>query len=841
MLGSTRRVRAALGAAITLAVVGFTVPLSVIALAAGLTGPDANLTAASQNVLPGAARPFSVKVSNGTAGEPVDYVSVALPASAAGISVSDTAVSAPAGWTVQVVDTASVQALKFKTAGAGIARGASLDFAFPAEVAAPAGGDRSGAFVVGISSDDGKTVSDAPGSLSTTVRVLEVTSQRAVAPAGVTDQSATAGQSITYDVTVRNHASAGLTVTPQLTSGGPDTITPAPAATLASGASHTFGFPVTLGTTSGTRTMTGSATSTGAQAVSATGSLAVQTRALIALAKASFSPQHVQSAAPIGYTFRVQANKTGDPALSLSSCTLSFANTTTGLTGGPLSFAEGIASQELTFVTTSVTGAEGVYDATVTCTGMDANNKPESYIVTLDKVVSIDNTLPVVTVNALGIPSGQDALKNGDAITIKGTAEAAGALDFVQLRTDRGQVIACANPSRSADSFSCSVPAGSVTFEPGTTAVHAEAQVTDKAGNIGAGSGPDVVVDLSKPALHFAETGVGDGLGDQVRVQFDESPQGRVIRGGCAADHWTVKGHTVLEVRYSDGSVCLPGQSGPAGAPDNYRLLMLADSVDTDETPDVAYRPSTLSSDNVRDGAGHLADPVTITAVTGIVPGLPDIMAVTRTDQTTGVRESSTVDGAGTLNGTVTYWTNQSGSDLEVTFAGSKAGYQVQVVDGAGVAITAPRLVSGTTGTVAIPIGATDARVVRGIQLINAKGAGRIAYFDVVLDRVAPAIENAVTSKTVIGETKVDIKFTDVLTAGRDFASDWWVLAAGGNVKQPNTVAGSRDTRTLTLKNYTETFGGVRYELSPDDEAAGAGRYEDRAGNRLVNHTWGSV
>ncbi|MPY99260.1 MAG: hypothetical protein GEU97_14910 [Actinophytocola sp.] len=798
------------------------------------------------DVHPGKHQAFAVRVSGNSAlaGERIDYVSIALPAATAGITVSSAPVTPPDGWTVQLVRTGTAQALKFHATGdTGIARGDSELFTFPADVATP-DSDRNGGIGVQVSTNGGQEIDTAEGSpLPTTVRVLEVVSQQASAPRGVVDQSATAGQAITYDVAVRNHASRALPVQPALTSSSDeDQITEVPERSVSAGAVSTFEFPVRLGDSAGTRTFTTGATATDSTALTSTKELLVQSRALLTLTSSTFDPQYVRSDRRISYDFGVEARKSGDPALTVSSCELSFADTSTALSGAPLTLEPGSQTRRLAFTPTTVRGAEGTYDATVHCNGRDDNDKPETYDLSLSQIVTIDNTAPLVEVEELDIPSGQDAVKNGDQITVNGTisGESSSSLEAVQLRTDRGEAIECPNPTRDGNSFECEFARDEITFSPGTEAVRGEARVVDAAGNIGEGRGDaDTVVDLRVPELHFAETETGSQFGSQIRVQFAEN---RVISGGCDTAQWTVAGTHVSRVRYSDGSLCRSGQSGPENAPDNYRILVLSDTLGPDDEPAVTYRPSTLG-DHVRDGANNRAARKTVNSVTSIVPQAPQITEVTRSDHRDGEREDAVADGAGSKPDTTTYWTNRPGNDLRVSFAGAKAGYRVQVVDGDAKPLTTAQPVADTSGEVAIPVGNTDGRVVRGIRLINNAGQGAVAYFDVVLDRKAPRIDSAVASQpsAVTGDVRITVTFTDVLAAGRDFASDWWVVARSGNVTQPASVSGSRETRTLSVRDFDEEFGGVQYELSQQDEDTGAMRYEDRAGNLLANASWGSL
>ncbi|GAA5107322.1 hypothetical protein GCM10025762_11960 [Haloechinothrix salitolerans] len=218
------------------------------------------------------------------------------------------------------------------------------------------------------------------------------------------------------------------------------------------------------------------------------------------------------------------------------------------------------------------------------------------------------------------------------------------------------------------------------------------------------------------------------------------------------------------------------------------------------------------------------------------MPPAPDITDVTRTDSAgTGEREPAAVDGDGTEPDTDTYWTNQTGDDLQVSFTGGRTGYQVQVVDGDGNAVTAPQEITSDDGggTIAGPVGTDDGRQVRGVRLINAAGAGAATFFDVVVDRTAPAIANATAS----GD-QVTVTLTEIIAFGTDFASDRWAwehVPGGRDYYQAQQVdtTDRRDQRLLTVElDGNGEFCGVDYLF---DNGSGARRYEDRAGNLLAD------
>lgn len=838
--------------------------LASVATAATLIG-TATLTA-GQDVVPGTgqnAREFSVRVANNhpsdtllSRGPRFNYVSIILPTDA-GITTNASTITPPAGWKAQVIDNDNVKLheVRFRPdGGEGLAPGANVTFTFPADVAAPASGDRSGDFVVSVSDDGGKTLTGI-GNLTSTVRVLEVVDLGALAPAGVTDQSATSGQSITYGVAVRNHATQALAVTPSLSSDGGDTVVNVAAATINSNGTKTFEFPVaTRAVENGTSTstFTGDATSEAADAIEKRLGLEVQGAPKLALDPSFFNPKFVKSGTLLTYDFSVLANKSNPPTLALSDCTLSFAGTTTTL-ASPVSFAENAGSADLKFKSTRVEGAEGEHAANVKCQGVDGNGKAASYDVTLDKLITIDNTLPGVTVDLAFVSrgAGQTAVSNEDTLNIVVNVDESVAADKINLRTnggDGGQEIPCDVSSTRSTRHTCTVK--NPDFESSTTKVLAEAQVTDKAGNIGAAASSPLDVDLGVPELISART---ESL-KQVRVEFDDQT---VLRGGCNPQQWRVQGHVVSKVLFSDGTTdCTSppkprGQGGPGTDPQRWskaRILVLADSLnDRDETPKVTYTQDTSANplaDNVFDAALHQAVTDSLDSVVGIVPPAPQLTVVTRSDHETGAREDAYREqGAGTKNKPTgdksdKYWTNQTGSNLHVGFTGGKANYLVQAVDGNGNVLVEQTVDASGGGTIAVPIGNADGTFVRGIRLKNAAGAGDALFFDVGLDRVRPDISGS----TIDGDgDEVTVSFSEVIpsTLGTDYANDWfvWQRADGGRTYyHPNEVTvGSTDVeRKLTVQlPEPELFGGVVYLFTSGEQLEDAKRYEDRAGNFL--------
>lgn len=835
---------------------------TVASAASPLTG-TAQLTADSTNVLPGGAKPFAFNVTNTSAssllnpGQNINYVHVTLPSSK-GVTTTDPAVAAPtapSGWTATVISTPQgLHAVKYQTTGSGIAPSASQQFAFPADVAAPANSDVAANFRVTISSNGGQTTETTTGNQISTVRVLEILDVGALAPAGVTDQSGTSGQAITYGVKVRNHAAQALTVTPKLASTGDDTIGNVAAASISSKAQRTFEFPVTLGAASGSpRTFTSGAEAPNAGALAMELNFTVQAAPTLTLKGGSLSPRFVRASDLLTYEFSVTAQKSGAPTLRLSDCTLSFANTTTTLVA-PLDFAENSESKMLSFKSTTVSGSEGEHAPTIKCNGVDGNDFALAFTPTISDVITIDNTLPNLNVTLSIVTSNQHhtAVKNGDTVRIQGTMDEAASVDRANLRTNTGQKIDCTVPAGTNSTFTCTL--NDVSFDGPTTEVIAEAQVTDRAGNIAGASSNVLTVDLHKPELTVART---ESL-SELQVYFEDQTQ---IRGGCNPTQWKVelngRDRIVKDVLLNDENsgqkvkctaVAPQDQKARLGA-DSFRYLVLADPLtDRDQTPTVSYDESSSPlADNVFDQAVQNATDTTLTAVTGIVPPAPQLLNVKRTDHLSGASEDAYREqGTGTKtkpnssDKSDTYWTNQAGQDLEVEFGGGKADYKVRAVDGNGNPVPGTqKVIESSTGKLVVPIGNSDGRFVRGIQLGNAAGFGEPTYFDVVLDRIDPTISNATKAS---GTNDVSVLFSEIapFNIGSNFANDWyaWEKVSGGReYYQPQRVSDGATAKERILTVPFEElgpFGGVAYLFTSTSE--NAKRYEDRAGNQLADY-----
>ena len=797
--------------------------LPAVAAFAAITG-TANLTV-GQSVFPGAGRDFSLTVTNANnqlVGSRANAIRILLP-SGSGIKNTATAPTPPSGWNVTVTRTATAQALTYTaaTGNLGLAGGSSLEIPFKADVTAPAAGDRAGVFAVALSDDGGATSTNATGNLTSTIRVLEIIGGiLPKAPAGVTDGSGTGGQAITMGMNVKNHAASALTVTPNVTSNGGETISQPAPASVPAGGTTAFTVPVTLPSVTANRVsrFTGTATSGNSNSGNVIYDFAVQTAPRLTLTTSSFSPKSVNTG-PVAKTFTMNVNKAGTPTLSVASGSLQFAGNNVALQS-PVAFNPNSQNNvPLSWGPSTISGANGGHDARFVFTGKDDNDAAFTQTVDVAQLINIDNLAPTITVG-VKLPAGQTAAKNGDTLTITGTLDdTAATLDYVEIRPNVGAPIPV-TVTRSGTTFEGTAKP---TFPAGATSFTVAAQATDTASNTGGGTSTSSIIDNIIPVFNYAAT---INL-RQVGVSFAEN---NVVPGGCDPSLWSVQDNVVINVLNDNGDA---GVTECTASSNNSRILVLAkDLANSDAEPRVTYTQRPLTTSSARDGAANNAPTATVQAIVGIAPAVPDVIAVFRNTGGDGSsRETATFDEN-------TYFTRFGGNDLVVEFAGARTGYSVQVLDGNNQLIKSER-VDTTTGSnpeVRVPIGTTQGGYVRKLRLVNANNIpGEAATLNITLDQALPTIAGA-TKPTA---TTVNVNFSEKISQGTDFAFDWLpyenVAGAEGGRQYYNVdrVTGSGASRTLEVSTFANNgpFGGAEYLLITGNGA----RYGDRAGNLLAD------
>lgn len=788
-----------------------------------------------KEVFPGTSS-FTVQVNNtrtvlgAAGGETVNWVRIQVP-NIAGFKVAG-APTAPSGWTGEGFASGSLQTYTFR--GGSLAPGSSLPFTFPASVAAPKF-DRTGDFDVAVSSDGGKTTSGAAGDLTSAVKTLQLVegSVKAVAPAGVTDQSGTAGQTVDYAFAVRNLASLTQRVTPSLSSNGNDTVTQAAPADVTTGETRTFTSTVALGGSANREAVFSAAAQAAPSATKTiTAPFTVQAPASLVLNAGSFSPKAVRPG--LARTFTVDATKVNAPALSIATAELVVPGATAS--AGTLSVADG-STRTLSFGPATPAGSDGTYDVTARFAGSDSNGFPYAQTVALDDVLTLDSLGPQIDPFTVTLPTDADgrrqtAVSNDkDRITVQGTLDdcSPSTLELF-LQPNVGAVIPVPVTRNGCD-FTGSVTTGGegTTFASTATSFTAVATATDAAENAGSAAATPVAIDLVLPVLSKAVTmgpTSASTQADRILVTFTEK---NTVFGGCSPSQWKVDGELLVRsVTYSNGEPC---QSGKAG-PDNSRVLMLMQSRDQDLQTNVTYTRGTRPvADPAVDGAGQDAATATVATIGGVIPAAPELLTVQRGDGVGG-REDATFDED-------TYWTNRPGSDLTVEFAGGRPGYTVRVLDGSG-SVLASKPVAGSPEVVSVPLGSADGTLVRKLQLLNDRGlASDLTSFTVVLDRIRPALGSVAQTDA----RTVEVTFNEVLATGTNFAEDWFASKENPDqdpndpdddreIYQVGSVSGNGAARTLTTNRDMQGGAvGAQYLLRNPD----AVRYEDRAGNTLAD------
>ncbi|MCW2622263.1 MAG: secreted agglutinin, partial [Frankiales bacterium] len=798
---------------------------------------------------PGTGEALTVNVTNGgtrLVGEAVNYVDIKLP-NTAGFSTLAGPLTGPAGWTGSATSIGGIQTYTFR--GGSLAPGSSAAFTFPVSVAAPLA-DRKGALEVAVSSDNGKTTSGAgpAAGLTSTVQTLEIVKDSVVptSPAGVVDRTGTSTQDIAYALGVKNYARAAQTVTPQLTSTvASDTITQAAALSVPAGGTSTISTPVRLGA-AGTRTFSAAATAGSASAADPlTGAaFTVLSPSTLSLDPAGFSPRN--SRPGITRDISVPLTKTGTPALNLDTVTLELL-----LEGGPVLTTADYGKLDvldntrkmLTFGNVLLpAGITGLLDARYTFTGNDDNGFPFSYTQTLSKVLKLDATAPIIDRLDVVLPNDADgaqqtALSNdGDTVSITGKLNPADCdATITSLVVKGGSASQSISPIKQtgcdfSGSFTsdkdASTPA--ITFPAGTTAFSVTATALDPAENPGSAVYTGLV-DIVLPTIIQAQTQAANATtssASRIAVQFNDQS---VVLGGCTPSQWKIDSEVlVTQVLFSDGTAC----SDTTGKADNIRVLVLNQARDQDLQTNVTYTPGTRPfARPAKDGAGQDALARTIATISGVNPAAPVLQTVTRN----GGTEPATLDSGA-------YWTRFTGSDLKVTFLNGRAGYVVRVLDENGAELTR-KTIEGSDNSVNVPIGTTDGRYTRQLQLLNGPTLkSALTGFAVELDRVLPKLG---TVERVTGQARqVKVTFTEVLAGGTDFAEDWFVSQANAqqdpadpnddfDYYQVGSVAGSGNARTLTTNSDLAGAGVVDalYNIRNPESV----RYADRAGNGVAN------
>lgn len=843
----------------------------------------ARLTAGAE-VLPG---DFTYKVEIEAVDE-TNLVVVSMPAGI-GVTVDSGATltdDSDLGFTGRVQSVGSLQRVIFSDGV--LPAGEEMNLLIPTTVATPMSvSETSGRFDVQLSSDSGRSFStaqegqsDGGGTLQTIIRFLEITSvidEAGDTPLGAQDGSGTEGQAIDVEATVKNYLATPVSVDVALGAvsgdsenyGTDETISPEQRISVGGNGTASAVFDVTLGAAvnnSGSASdrpvkFTAQATEVIAKQTAVRNdalNYEVQIQSRLAVTGSSFDPRAV---APGPATFTFDAAHSGTPAFDITGASINFADTTAMLAAdSPASFApeEG---KTLSF-TGQVAGADGDFPVQLVYSALDENGysytvphgtlqEPSGGLLggTQDVLVTIDALAPILDA-VIELPDDSEGMqqteaKNGDTITVEGTIDDDTAtLDPVQLYANGVKIAEAPAQRGTFDSSTFTATFEDVQFPLANGSFTALASATDPAGNLGQASSEAEEYDNILPVLISARTeSTSDSatsalealLGDAARISVRFSENNLII-GGCNPNEWTVDGQqTVKEVRFTDGSRCTPGAAGP----DNERILVLSTAYDREATPSITYSPGAAAG-SVKDGAGNFALENTVTAVTGILPPVPDLVTIYR-DTAGAMSPDQCLAEDGPCEEAFfdedAYWTRFDGNDTVACVAGARAGYRIEVTDGDGNAFTLTRKsTTGSPSCIRVPVNGDDGIKARGVRFINSAGAGPEVLFNMALDTVKPTIDGVTRN----GD-QVTVDFDDKLVEGEDFAIDWLVYEQLDNgdpvFYSPDSVTAPGEgenidytARVLTVdfREYGD-FAGIGYEFQSGD--FNGERYADRAGN----------
>ena len=453
---------------------------------------------------------------------------------------------------------------------------------------------------------------------------------------------------------------------------------------------------------------------------------------------------------------------------------------------------------------TLVAGGDGTWSVDVPLLADQANHllvqagEPDggrSPLATVPRIVQ-DATPPRLEVLA---PRGTDVLPGGEPTEVEWSTSDANAGDArmqVELATDGETFVQVAAAPARDGSVAVTLPKVS------TSQAVVRLATSDLAGNTATELSPPFTIDAVPPT--FTARTVAPR---RVEVLFSEP-----VSGPLGPD-WRVAG--------SPAAVESANGSGSAARAREATVLVLATSADfdPDAEPDVTYAPPLgAATGELVDAAGQPIDPGARTrqAVDRIRPAKPSISRIEgrplEGGRVVGNTASPLVSVQGVRPGN-TVWVEAESAD------GSTADGQVVEATGTTADVRAPSLPGD--GAYTLRVVAKDPSDNRSdddaLRPASAdRSPNRAGY---VLDQRVPVLTAAVPE----GDD-LRVRISEAVD-GPNTASDWTVTGRDG--ERPVTrVAGSGDSRLLTVEGGAPAGGELRYAPSGD-------RYADPAGNRV--------
>lgn len=810
--------------------------LSAIALLLTVLAVPASAAARAQadvltdDLVASGQRPFEVEVTN----QPPDLSGLEVPSSLDAVvfylpsGIIDPVIGATEGWN-SFVD--SEMGLVYFTAeeGNAIPFGESQVFSMTVDVA-PVADDITETIAVQVSSNGGGTSKPAAGDLDTVLRILGVSQVSVVKPSTATNADATqvtAGQdNALVQAVLENQGTEPrtVTVTASKKSGSSSITSAAQSVTLLAGGTETVRIPATFGS-AGDLVVEVAASSENSQAAPASSpTLAVQEAVSATYTDDSLSPTTVVPGNPVQFT--ASLSKTGVPALSVDQAlsTLTFETFSAGL-ASPATLDGGDQSVGVTYNSTTVPTSipDGDYTPAIRLVGTDGNGATVDVPVAVSDTIKLDRALPVVIPTISGASSrladADPAVTNGTDLTFGGKVyndsdqssqcgtcliTGASVVEYGANGTEVGR-----QPVDVKNSGGNLEGEATLTYAAATRTIRLEVSVAKLTGLAGTGTSDVVAVDTIAPFATGAATG-RDANGDFIAVDLNEL----IGAPAMTAADWSVDDNQVVTTQ---------AQPNPITGATTVTLRLARKLTHDNVQPAVRYEPAdgARAYDRVDLKLANQA----LNAADGVIPEIPTIATVAgkakqdgafyTNDSTPDIEVSNLVQGD-----LVQLFIDRNG-DGQVDSGDTKIG-EGSSFEGEDVVITASSL------------GTADADLGLLAQVKDGSGNTSPARLEtLVLDFTAPTALRALVS----GNT-VEVEFNEPLAVGRNHTFDWNVLVTRNGTQRTrpvNEVAGSGDSRQLTVDEQYYTSGvdsidGAIYRLRSETD-----RYLDRAGNALAD------